>query len=357
MPPVGIGILGAANIANKNIRAIGFADNAQVVAVGSRDKARSAALLARWNQQDNAAAYGTYDEVLTDPRVDAVYIALPSALHLPWVQQAAAAGKSILLEKPVAVSNEELDGMLEACREAGVQLMDGTMWMHNLRTPRMAAVLRDASAVGQLKDATALFCFTASEEFLRKDVRMQKGLDPQGALGDVGWYCVRSILWAFEFEAPLSVTAHPGAVFTPDGIPLHIGAELLFPGGRRGHFECGFDRALSQRLDVGGTLGTIRLDDFVVPRNETKSSFIVTSAHCLKFEETYDATQQDEVVVTLPKPQEALMWETFCGLVERVKAGGEPDPFWPRATELTQRILFAVERSALEGCREVKLSL
>jgi predicted dehydrogenase len=97
------------------------------VAVGSRDQAKAAALLERWGMQGSATAYGSYEEVLADPRVDAVYIPLPSALHLPWVQRAAAAGKHILLEKPVAIDEEQLDGILEACSKAGVQLMDGTM--------------------------------------------------------------------------------------------------------------------------------------------------------------------------------------------------------------------------------------
>lgn len=115
------------NIANKNIRAIGLASNAQVVAVGSRDASKSAALLERWGIAAAATAYGSYEAVLADPRVDAVYIPLPSALHLPWVRAAAVAGKHVLLEKPVAVDEEELQAILEACHAAGVQLMDGTM--------------------------------------------------------------------------------------------------------------------------------------------------------------------------------------------------------------------------------------
>lgn len=146
-----------------------------VVAVGSRDASRAAALLERWELASSASAYEGYEAVLADPRVQvvgrratqqllqgpaeaaqrweptnalpsaavqaeapsvccppnlpqAVYIALPSALHVPWVKAAAAAGKHILLEKPVAVNNQDLDDILRACQDAGVQLMDGTMW-------------------------------------------------------------------------------------------------------------------------------------------------------------------------------------------------------------------------------------
>ncbi|EFN51255.1 hypothetical protein CHLNCDRAFT_141286 [Chlorella variabilis] len=360
---IGVGILGAANIANKNILGITLADNVQVVAVGSRDKAKAEAQLERCGLAGAVAAYGSYDEVVGDPRVDAVYITLPAALHLPWVRKAAAAGKHVLVEKPVAVDGVELDAMLAACADAGVQLMDGTMWSHSPRTERMAAILRDPAAVGELKAVTSAFTFYGKQiaagagDFLKNDVRVKKDCDPLGALGDLGWYCVRGILWAYGFEAPTSVTAHAGAAFNEEGVPLHIGATLLFSGGRRGHFECGFDRALTQSLEVAGTLGTIQLNDFVIPRSVKQSSFVVTGEHGLRDCDTWDATRRDEVVVHLAKPQEVCMWERFGGLVQHIQSGGQPDAFWPRITELTQRVLFAVERSAREGCREVRLSL
>ena len=74
-----------------------------MVAAGSRDKAKAAALLSRWGLEGAATAYGSYEEVLSDPFVDAVYVPLPTALHLRWVTAAAAAGKHVLLEKPIAL--------------------------------------------------------------------------------------------------------------------------------------------------------------------------------------------------------------------------------------------------------------
>lgn len=107
-------------------------------------------------------------------------------------------------------------------------------------------------------------------EFLRGDVRVLPDCDPLGALGDLGWYCVRASLWAFGYQQPTSVAAHAGAVFNAAGVPLHVGATLLFPCGGRAHFECGFDRALVQRLEVGGAAGTLQLADFVIPRSEER---------------------------------------------------------------------------------------
>lgn len=176
-------------------------------------------------------------QVLADPSVHAVYIPLPSALHLPWVRAAAAAGKHALLEKPAAVDAQELQAMLQACQAAGVQLMDGTMcappgvqrylscscgvcgsaadpthaphhahpaamsfqlpplplprslpprWMHNPRAARMAAVLRDAAQpLGRVQEVSTCFTFLGNEEFWCGNVRIS-GADPLGALGDLG---------------------------------------------------------------------------------------------------------------------------------------------------------------------------
>lgn len=155
---------------------------------------------------------------------------------------------------------------------------------------------------------------------------MKRDCDALGALGDLGWYCIRAILWAYDFQAPLSVTAHAGiagwkmgsgsrdklnykstkccwlfpagAVFNAEGVPLHIGATLVFPGGRRGHFECGFDRALTQYLEVAGTQGTVRLDDFAIPASEAQCCFIRTRNHRLAKGDCEDATERDEVKVS-----------------------------------------------------------
>ena len=158
------------DIANKNVQAISLSDSCAVMALGSREQAKAAAFLQRWNLQSKATAYGSYEAVLADPRVDAVYIPLPSALHLHWVAKAAAAGKHVLLDKPICVSPEELDGILGACAAAGVQLLDGTMFMHNPRLHRMEQLIRGgnggaggegltASPLGALTDVTSVFTF------------------------------------------------------------------------------------------------------------------------------------------------------------------------------------------------------
>ena len=96
-----------------------------VVAIGSRDASKGLRLLERYGLEGSARAYGSYEEVLADPEVDAVYVPLPTTLHVRWVRLAAEAGKAVLLEKPIALTAAATDEVVGACRGAGVQLMDG----------------------------------------------------------------------------------------------------------------------------------------------------------------------------------------------------------------------------------------
>jgi predicted dehydrogenase len=128
-----------------------------------------------------------------------------------------------------------------------------------------------------------------------------------------------------------------------------MGGELLFEGGRRGHFECGFDRALTQYLEIAGTEGTLRLDDFVIPAAEAQSEYVQTRLHGLRDIDTWDGTQRELKVVHMPAPQEVHMWEAFAACAR----AGAPDPEWPRQAALTQKVLCAVLDSARRGCAAV----
>ena len=103
-------------------------------------------LLERYGLEDRARAYGSYEEVLADPEVDAVYVPLPTTLHVRWVRLAAEAGKAVLLEKPIALTAAATDEVVGACREAGVQLMDGAR-------PRSAAQRQAGAAQGRCSAA------------------------------------------------------------------------------------------------------------------------------------------------------------------------------------------------------------
>lgn len=323
------------------------------MAVGSRDVSKAEAMLARWGLTGKATAHSSYAAVLDDPRVQAVYIPLPTTMHVEWVTAAAQKGKHVLLEKPIAVSPEDTDAMVAACAQYGVVLMDGTMWMHNPRTKMMKEVL-DSGKLGALRTVESAFCFAAPDGF-ESNIRLKRDCDPLGALGDVGWYCIRAILWAFNYEEPEAIVAAPGSEHNSEGVPLHMGATLLFSGGRRAHFDCGFDRALTQRFEICGTEGAITVDDFVIPHAEEQCSYILSTEHGFKDYDTWDATKRTTFTAMLQVPQEVHMWEAFAECIRKVQAGGSDAQHWARIAALTQKVVCAVERSAKDGCAAVKI--
>src|ERR1041385_4970541 len=149
------GILSTAQIARKNWKAIRNTGNSTVVAVASRDVERSRRFIAECQSEAPMAAapraLGRYEELLAAKDVDAVYIPLPTGLRKEWVLRAAEAGKHIVCEKPCANTGTDLQEMIQACRRNRVQFIDGVMFMHSTRLPRMRAVLDDGKSVGEIK--------------------------------------------------------------------------------------------------------------------------------------------------------------------------------------------------------------
>jgi predicted dehydrogenase len=190
------GIVGCADIAKKFVRSIKQCSQSRLVAIGSRsiEKARQ---FAQECEVNDVQLFGNYQQVLDDPNVQAVYLPLPTTLHLEWVTLAANAGKHILLEKPVALNAEDFQKMITVCEQNNVFLMDGTMFMHHPRTAALQETLRSPEA-GILRRVNACFNFSTDEEFLQTNIRVKSDGDPLGVLGDLGWYCIRLGLVAFS---------------------------------------------------------------------------------------------------------------------------------------------------------------
>jgi len=146
-----IGVVGCADIGRKVSRAINLSPNATICSVASRNYDKAAAFAAANGYPLTAKVYGNYEALLEDPDVDAVYMPLPTSLHLKWAVLAAQNKKHLLLEKPVALDVAEFDEIVGACEDNGVQFMDNTMWVHNPRTAKMAQFFNDPHRFGQLK--------------------------------------------------------------------------------------------------------------------------------------------------------------------------------------------------------------
>ncbi|KAH8509142.1 hypothetical protein Peur_050975 [Populus x canadensis] len=354
--PIRFGIIGCADIARKLSRAITLAPNAELSAVASRSLDKASAFAKANNFPPSAKIYGSYEDLLDDPEIDAVYVPLPTSLHVKWACLVAQKKKHILLEKPVGLNVTELDKIVEACEANGVQIMDGTMWIHNPRTHKMKEFLNDKERFGELKNMHSCFTFAGDEDFLKNDIRVKSDLDALGALGDAGWYGIRSILWAVDYELPKTVTALPGPVLNEAGVILSCGAALHWEDGKVATFHCSFLAHLTMDITAIGTAGTLHLNDFIIPFGEKEASFTTVSKSGFTDLVTGWVPVPSQHTVTTDLPQEACMVTEFARLVGNIKANGaKPDPKWPSISRKTQLILDAVTTSIAQGSKPVEI--
>lgn len=350
------GILGCAGIAQQFSRSVAISQNAIVYAIGSRSLEKASKFVKDNDFPDYVRVYGSYEAVLDDPDVDAVYLPLPTSLHLKWGVLVAEKKKHLLLEKPVALNVKELDAILDACEANGVQFMDGTMWLHHPRTAKMAEFLNDTQRFGQLKSVHSIFSFAADPDFLENDIRVNPDLDGLGALGDIGWYCIMAILWAADFELPKSVKAFPGSVLNKAGVIIECGASLHWEDGKIATFLCSFLSDSTKDLTAIGTKASLRLHDFARPFEEGKARF--TAGAESSIDEVTKAVTKKPIqhFVTTDIPQDALMVKEFSRLVANVKLeGSKPDMKWPIFSRKTQLVMDAVKASIDGGLEAVEI--
>ena len=318
------GVMGTALIATKVAKAIRNAAGAELAAIASRDLARAQA----WGGEHGAAcAFGSYDELLASPDIDAVYIPLPPSMHAAWTIKAAEHGKHVLCEKPLAMNLAEARAMADACRQHNVQLMDGVMWVHHVRTPAMQSIIR-SGPLGDLRRVTSAFCFNG-RNMAADNIRLVRELGG-GALGDLGWYCIRATLWAF---GDLPERVYATGRYQRD-VDLNLSALLWYSGERMASFDCGFDMTMRKWFEVAGTDGSLVCDDFVLPGDEQESRFWVHTG-------VDSATRQ----TIGPCVQEVRMIEDFCDGIR----SGRLETAWPDDALATQRVCDALDQSARSG--------
>jgi D-xylose 1-dehydrogenase (NADP+, D-xylono-1,5-lactone-forming) len=249
------GVLSTARIGRKAVApAIARSTNGVLMAVASRDAATAAEMAA---EVGAPRAYGSYDELLADPDVDAVYVSLPNVMHAAWSIRAAAAGKHVLCEKPLAMSSEECLAMDEAARGSGVVLMEAFMYRFHPRFERLLERVR-AGDLGRLRFVQASFTFKVTDP---ANIRLQQALGG-GALMDVGCYAVnvaRTLMGA-EPDA-----VHASAEWTPGGVDEQLVGTLCFPAGGVAQIACSLAAARSEDVLVVGELGTARMRHAFVP--------------------------------------------------------------------------------------------
>jgi len=237
------GILGPGGIASRLMQDAGRASNFSVVAAGSRNLDRAKEFASRFGI---ARAHGSYEALLADPEVDAVYIGLPNSLHHPMTLMALAAGKHVLCEKPYSRHPEQVAEAFDAAESAGLLLMEAFMWRHSPQTRRFIELLPE---VGELVSIRATFSFAMTNT---NDVRLDPALEG-GALMDVGCYSVSG--------SRLLAGAEPVRVFGEQtlgrsGVDERFWGMLRFPSGLVAEIAAGFT-SIERSLEAVGTKGTL----------------------------------------------------------------------------------------------------
>ena len=248
------GVLGTANIARGcTIPGTQLAENCELYAIAGRSLEKAEQFRREFGFEK---AYGSYEALLADPVVEAVYIPLPNTLHYEWVIKAAKAGKHILCEKPLAPNANQAAQMQAAARENGVLLMEAFAYLHS---PLIAAIKAelDKGAIGEVRYLENAF---VTSDYDLSNIRMRKET-LGGSLYDLGCYCISQAIWLLG--EPESVCAV--ADFSDQSVDRLATGILSYANGARAVFTCGMTLPTEQyrrldRLQIHGTKGMLRSD-------------------------------------------------------------------------------------------------
>jgi xylose dehydrogenase (NAD/NADP) len=244
------GLLSTADINGAILAGASASDRVEVVAVASRDGARAEAYARR---HGIPTAHASYDALLADPQVEAVYVSLPNSLHGEWTIRALEAGKHVLCEKPMSGKPERVEDVFDVAERRGLVCMEALMWRHHPQTLRLAELVA-GGAIGELRLVRAAFSHPLYDQ--PDHVRTRADLDG-GSLMDLGCYCV-SALRLLGGE-PTSVAAH--RVLGATGVDERLTATLEFPREVLGLLDSGFDLVARSELEALGSDGSIRVGD------------------------------------------------------------------------------------------------
>jgi len=247
--PVQWGVLGVAKIATeKVIPALQKASNGQVAAIASRDGARAKAAAA---QLGIARAYGSYEDLLADPEIEAIYNPLPNEWHVEWTEKALAAGKHVLCEKPIALTAPESERLVAARKSSGKLVAEAFMVRFHPQWRRVRELVR-AGAIGDALAIQTLFTYR-----LLDPANVRNRPPGGGGLYDIGCYAILTARYAFGAEPTrVAATLDIDPAFGTDRLG---GAILEFPGGRHLTFTIATQLAGAQRVTIAGTAGRIEV--------------------------------------------------------------------------------------------------
>ncbi|WP_284639785.1 Gfo/Idh/MocA family protein [Paenibacillus silviterrae] len=322
------GIIGCAGIAKRAvIPGIQQSETGEVAAIASRElsNARETA-----DKLGIPTAYGSYEQLLEDESIDAVYIPLPNHLHKEWTIRAAEAGKHVLCEKPIALNAEEAQEMADACAKAGVVLAEAFMYRYHPRYAMIRDIIQSGE-IGAIRGIHGTFTFNNAKA--SNNVRYKQAWGG-GSVYDVGCYPLSAARLLLERE-PEAVTAH--AFFSPehDHVDMMTSGLVEFSDHVALTFDCGMWAAGRNTLEVVGTDGTIEVPSAFVTRGDAKDHFFVT-------------VKGERREVEVPYVNQYALQADAIG---RSILHGEPLAFAPSDAVANMKVIDATLQSARERIR------
>jgi predicted dehydrogenase len=317
MSQLRLGLLSTAQI-NDYVLA-GASDRVRVVAVASRDKDRAEAYA---REHGIERAHRSYEALLADDEVDAVYVSLPNSLHVEWSVRALEAGKHVLCEKPLTRRSRDAEAAFDAAERAGRVLMEAFMYRHHPQTRRVVELVREG-AIGRLRSIRAAFSFPLEDP---ANIRLASELDG-GSLMDVGCYCVSGARLLAGEPVRVSGEQEPA----PGGVDLSFYGTLRFRDDVVAQIRSSFALPFRQELEAIGEEGSI----------------LVQAPWRADFPRDVLLERGDEVETITPDPADSYRLE-LENLADAVQ--GRAEPLLGRADAIGQaRTIEALYRSAAEG--------
>jgi predicted dehydrogenase len=243
------GIISTAHINRLLIPGAHESPKVDLYAVASRDQARAEEYAAKW---EIPVAYGSYEELLADPSIEAVYISLPNTLHVEWSIKAVEAGKHVLCEKPMSRHPDDVAAAFDAAERADRFLTEAFMYRHNPQTARIVSLV-ESGIIGELRLVRSTFSYSLYDE---DNIRLRPDVEG-GALMDVGCYCISgSRLLGGEPDALVGLAWYGGT-----GTDWVFEGMMRFPGDLLAQFYSGTALPDSDELEVIGSEGSLFVDD------------------------------------------------------------------------------------------------
>lgn len=246
-----LGVLGCAKIAHGFVRDVLPSDQVEVVAVASRDLSKAQAFA---DQYGLPQAWESYEALLADPNVEAIYLPLPNTMHALWAIAAARAGKHVLCEKPLTLTRASAQEMFDTACQHGVMLLESFPYYFQPQTGDMLALLA-SGAIGQVRSVQATFGFTLAPQ-ATGNIRFNPDLGG-GALLDAGSYPL-SLIRLVMGQAPVRVLAQ--SRWASSGVDMATTATLEYADGRHAQLMCAMDVANVRRATICGSDGTLETE-------------------------------------------------------------------------------------------------